>query len=48
MCILRSLWFNLVENTKIATDSATTEAKEKICTDLEFLEFYKFIDARLT
>ncbi len=37
--------FYLVKNNKIAQNSATTEAREKISTYLEFLEFF---DAYLT
>ncbi len=43
--------FYLVKNHKIAYNSATTDAIEKIRTDLESLEFYKFYkfcDVRLT
>jgi hypothetical protein len=34
----------LVENNKIANNSATTKDREKISTDLESLEFYKSFD----
>jgi hypothetical protein len=37
-----------VKNHKIADNSATTEAREKISTYLESLEFLKFVRARLT
>jgi hypothetical protein len=40
--------FYLVTNHKIANNSVTVEAIEKISTDLESLEFYKNFDARLT
>jgi hypothetical protein len=40
--------FYLVKNHKIADNSATTEAREKICTYLESLEFSKFVGVRLT
>ncbi len=40
--------FYLVKNHKIANNSATTEAREKISTDLESLEFQKFFDIGLT
>jgi hypothetical protein len=33
--------FYLVKNHKIANNLANTEAREIICTDLEFLEFLK-------
>jgi hypothetical protein len=36
--------FYLMKNHKIADDSATTEAREKISAYLESLEFYKFLD----
>ncbi len=39
--------FYLVKNHKIADNSATTEAREKISTYLESLEFYNFFDAYL-
>jgi hypothetical protein len=35
--------FYIVENHKIAKNSATTKAREKMSTDLESLEFYKKI-----
>jgi hypothetical protein len=34
-----------VNNQKIANNSATTEARDKISTYLEFLEFYNLFDA---
>jgi hypothetical protein len=37
-----------VKNHIIANNSATTEAREKIGTDLESLEFSKFFDVCLT
>jgi len=40
--------FYLVKNHKIAKNSTTTKAREKISADLEFLEFYKFFDVCLT
>jgi hypothetical protein len=40
--------FYSVKNHKIAENSASIEAKEKISTDLESLEFYNFFDACLT
>jgi hypothetical protein len=40
--------FYLVKNDKIATSSATTEAREKISACLESLEFQKFLDACLS
>jgi hypothetical protein len=40
--------FYLVKNHKIANKSATTEAREKISTDLESLEFWKYFAACLT
>jgi hypothetical protein len=40
--------FYLVKIYKIANHSATTEAREKISTYLESLEFYKFFDVCLT
>ncbi len=40
--------FYLVKNHKIANNSATTEAREKISTDLNTLEFEKFFDVCLT
>jgi len=40
--------FYLAKNHKIANNSATTEAREKISTDLESLEFKSFFDAYLT
>ncbi len=40
--------FYLVKNHKIASHSLTTEAREKISTYLESLEFYKFFDVCLT
>jgi hypothetical protein len=40
--------FYLVKNRKIADNSATTEAREKICAYLESLEFWKHFDACLT
>ncbi len=40
--------FYLVKSHKIANNSATTEAKEKISTDFESLEFQKYFDACLT
>jgi hypothetical protein len=36
--------FYLVKNHRIANNSATTEAREKISTYLALLEFYKFFD----
>jgi hypothetical protein len=38
----------LVKNHKVANNSATTKAREKISTYLESVEFYKFFDACLT
>jgi len=40
--------FHLVKNHKIANNSATTKAREKISTDLESFELKKFFDACLT
>jgi len=40
--------FYLVKNHKIAKNSTTTKAREKISTDLESLEFEKFFDVGLT
>ncbi len=40
--------FYLVKNHKIANNSTTTKAREKISTDLESLEFEKFFDACFT
>ncbi len=40
--------FHLVKNHKIANNSATTEAREKIRTYLESLELKKLFDACLT
>ncbi len=40
--------FYLVKNNKIADNSVNTEAREKICTYLESLEFHNFFDACLT
>ena len=40
--------FYLAKRDKIANNSATTEAREKISTDLEYLEFLKFFDECLT
>jgi hypothetical protein len=40
--------FYLVKNNKIAKNSTTTKAREKIITDLESLEFYKFFDVCFT
>jgi hypothetical protein len=40
--------FYLVKNHKLAYNSATTEAREKIRTDLESLEFEKIFDVCLT
>ncbi len=37
--------FHLEKNHKIAKNSTTIKAREKISTDLEFLEFYKEFDA---
>ncbi len=37
-----------MKNNKIANNSATTEAREKICADLETLEFQKYSDVCLT
>jgi hypothetical protein len=39
--------FYLVKNFKIDTNSTTPESTEKICTNLESLEFYKFLDVGL-
>jgi hypothetical protein len=36
--------FCSVKSHKIANNTATTEAREKISADLESLEFYKFFD----
>jgi hypothetical protein len=38
----------LVKNHKIAKNSTTTKAREKLITDLESLEFKIFFDPRLT
>jgi hypothetical protein len=40
--------FYLVKNHKFANNAAITEAREKINTDLESLEFLKNFDAGLT
>jgi hypothetical protein len=40
--------FYLVKNHKIANNLAATEAREKISTYLEYLEFDKFFDVCLT
>ncbi len=40
--------FYLVKNHKIANNSTTTEAREKVRKDLESLEFYKFADVGFT
>ncbi len=40
--------FYLVKNHKIANNRATAEAREKISTDTESLEFKKQIDVSLT
>jgi hypothetical protein len=40
--------FYLVKNHKIAKNSTTTKAREKISTDLESLEFENFFDVGLT
>ncbi len=40
--------FYVVKNHKIANNSATTEAREKISTDLNTLEFEKLFDVCLT
>jgi hypothetical protein len=40
--------FYLVKNHKISKNSTTAKAREKISTDLESLEFYKFFDACFT
>jgi hypothetical protein len=40
--------FYAVKNHKIALNSTTNKAGEKISTDLETLEFQKFFDSRLT
>jgi hypothetical protein len=40
--------FQLVKNHKIAENSAITKAREKLSTDLESLEFYKFFDVCFT
>ncbi len=40
--------FYLVKNPKIANNSATTEAREKIRPHLKSLEFLQFFDVRLT
>jgi hypothetical protein len=40
--------FHLVKNHKIADNSTTTEAREKVRKDLEYLEFYKFADVGFT
>ncbi len=40
--------FYLVKNHKIADNSATTDAREKIITYLESLEFKKILDTHLT
>jgi hypothetical protein len=37
-----------IKNHKIANNSTTSKAREKISTDLESLEFQKLIDACLT
>jgi len=40
--------FYLAKNPKIAQDSATTEAGEKICTVMKSVKFQKFFDMCLT
>ncbi len=40
--------FYIVKNPKIAKNSTTTKAREKISTDLESLEVKKFFDECLT
>jgi hypothetical protein len=40
--------FYLIQNHKIANNSTTIKAREKISTDLESLEFLKNFDACLT
>jgi len=40
--------FYLEKHHKIAKNSTTTKAREKIRTDLKSSEFYKFVDACLT
>jgi hypothetical protein len=39
--------FNLLKSHKIADNSATTEAREKVSTDLESLEFLKYVPLNL-
>ncbi len=40
--------FYLLKNHKTVNNSATTEARAKICTYFEFLEFQNFFDVCLT
>ncbi len=40
--------FYIVKSSKLANNSDTTEAREKLSTDLESLEFEKCFDACLT
>ena len=40
--------FYIVENHKIANNSTTTNARQKISTALESLEFWKFFEVYLT
>jgi hypothetical protein len=40
--------FYVVKSNKFAKSSTTTKAREKICTDLDSLEFGKIFDACLT
>ncbi len=40
--------FYLVKNCKIAKNSTTSKAREKICTDFVSLEFFKNFDVCLT
>jgi hypothetical protein len=42
------MFFNAYFGTKVANNSTTAEAREKIGTDLESFKFYKFSDACLT
>jgi hypothetical protein len=37
----------LLKSRKIANNSATTEAREKVSTDLEYLEFLKYVSLNL-
>jgi len=48
MCHRYVLQLYLVKNHKIANYSTTTEAREKICADLESLKLLKLLATRLT